>query len=544
MTGHRYAHDPAAFVDEFVRKNEKGLPWRLTASQRRVLALAFRWQGRGRTREMRLCLRLLVWSEPKKSGKTFLAACLGLWWAFTRASTEVICCANDLEQATSRVFATMAALCKHNPALGESVRVYSTEIVVENDTVIRAIASDYRGAAGSRHSLVIFDELWAFDSERARRLFEEMTPPPTEPDAWVLIVTCAGLLGESELLESLYRRGLEGKRLDNDLEVYDAGEMTMFWSHTPRQSWQTAEYYAEQQRHLRPNTYLRLHENRFVSAEGSFITADLWDLNVDQRLAPVLADRSMRLIVGGDAGLKDDCGALVGVTWEDDKLRLVLHKIWKPTPGQPLDLESTIEAELRSWHTRFAIQRVVVDPWQMARSVATLKAAGLPIEELPQTLPTLTAMGSALYEALRGRNLRLYPDAELRQQALNTVAVDSVRGWKISKDKASRKIDGIIALAMACYAAIRQGQYAEGAGFLAYCRMFVASYRASHIPVDATTENGKPWTHDDCLRAQAEHKMHLEIGTNGCCKSCGEQISHPSSPVASSGNPWLAAMRR
>jgi phage terminase large subunit-like protein len=454
MTQNSYACDPGAFIDDFVQKNEKGLPWRLTAYQRRVLALAFRWQQRGRTGEVRLCLRLLLWSEPKKSGKTFLAAALGLWWAFTRASTEVIAAANDLEQATSRVFATMAALCKHNPDLGDCVRVYATEIVVKNDTVIRAIASDYRGAAGSRHSLVIFDELWAFDSERARRLFEELTLPPTEPDAFVLVVTYAGLLGESELLESLYRRGLEGKRLDADLEVYDAGEMTMFWSHTSRQPWQTDAYKAEQARHLRPNTYLRLHENRFVSAEGSFITADLWDSNVDRTLTPALTDRSAWLFVGADAALKNDCGALAAVTWEGDKLRLVLHKIWKPTPGQALDLESTLEAELRSWHTRFTIRRIVVDPWQMARSIATLKAAGLPIEELPQTLPNLTAMGSALYEALRGHNLVLYADAELRQQALNTVAIDSTRGWKISKEKAGRKIDAIVALAMACYAAL------------------------------------------------------------------------------------------
>jgi hypothetical protein len=30
------------------------------------------------------CFRLVVLSEPKESGKTFMAACLALWWAVTK----------------------------------------------------------------------------------------------------------------------------------------------------------------------------------------------------------------------------------------------------------------------------------------------------------------------------------------------------------------------------------------------------------------------------------------------------------------------------
>jgi len=183
----RFARDPIAFCDEFVALNEKGKPWRLSEHHRRVLALAFRWDAVGR-----LLLRLLLWGEPKKSGKTFLAAVLGLWWAYTNADTEVIVAANDLEQAQSRVFAMMAKLIKRNAALQASAKVLTSEITLSNGTVITAIASDYRGAAGSRHSLVIYDELWGYSTESAERLWEELTPPPTEPDAWVLVATYAG----------------------------------------------------------------------------------------------------------------------------------------------------------------------------------------------------------------------------------------------------------------------------------------------------------------------------------------------------------------
>jgi hypothetical protein len=40
------------------------------------------------------------------------------------------------------------------------------------------------------------------------------------------------------------------------------------------------------------------------------------------------------------------------------------------------------------------------------------------------------------------------------EQALSTVAVENPRGWRIAKEKASRKIDAIVALAMACVAAM------------------------------------------------------------------------------------------
>ena len=63
-------------------------------------------------------------------------------------------------------------------------------------------------------------------------------------------------------------------------------------------------------------------------------------------------------------------------------------------------------------------------------------------------------MGQTLFDLLNGKNLVLYPSDELRQQALSTVAIENPRGWRIAKEKASKKIDVIVALAMACCAAM------------------------------------------------------------------------------------------
>jgi phage terminase large subunit-like protein len=134
-------------------------------------------------------------------------------------------------------------------------------------------------------------------------------------------------------------------------------------------------------------------------------------------------------------------------------LFLVRHRIWQPSAEEPLDLEQTIEAFLRELHRDFRLT-AYCDPYQLHRSITTLKAAGLAIEEFPQTVGNTVRMGQTLFDLLRSKRLVLYPDAALRQQAMNTVAIESPRGFRIAKEKASRKIDAIVALAMACCAAL------------------------------------------------------------------------------------------
>ena len=63
-------------------------------------------------------------------------------------------------------------------------------------------------------------------------------------------------------------------------------------------------------------------------------------------------------------------------------------------------------------------------------------------------------MGQTLFDLLNGRVLRVYAADDLRQQALNTVAVETPQRWRIAKEKAAKKIDAIVALAIACVAAI------------------------------------------------------------------------------------------
>src|SRR5919106_727592 len=417
--------------------------------------MAFRFDPSGK-----LLFRVVLLSEPKKSGKTFLAACLVIWWAVTNPRTEIIITANDEEQAISRVFKTVAALIEYNRSLDAEADVLSGSIRMHNGTTILPSSSDYKGAAGSRHSLVVYDEIWGFEKEKARRLYEELTPPPTEFSAWVLIVTYAGFTGESDLLDSIYQRGMAGRRVDSELECYEADELFMFWSHTPRQPWQDKAYYDGQRRILRPAQFERLHQNQWVSSESRFIDASVWDNNVIPGLRP---NPTGSLFIGIDASVKHDSTALVAVKFDEltDSLILADHRIWQPSPGIPMDFEATLEFYLRrleGYGTR--IEKVLVDPFQMHRSITTLQQAGLPVEPFPQTQPNLTLATETLYSYLQNRRIRLYEAADLRQHVLNAASVETSRGFRLAKEKQSLKIDGAVALSFAVVAASQVGKTA------------------------------------------------------------------------------------
>jgi len=277
-----------------------------------------------------------------------------------------------------------------------------------------------------------------------------LTPVPTRRNSLRFITTYAGWEGESELLWELYKLGVslehpdgKGEQLSPKLPIYANREarLLVYWDHEPRLPWQTPAYYETQQRTLRPATYQRLHENRWTSAESTFLTPELWDPCVDRDATPLLPTTDHPLFVGVDASTKHDSSAVVAVRRDGERLVLAAHRIWRPSPEHPLDLEATIEQYLRDLHARYRVKAILCDPYQLHRSITTLQAAGLPIREFSQTSGNTTQMGQVLFDLLKGRNVRLYPSEELRAQALATVAIESGRGFRIAKEKAAKKID-------------------------------------------------------------------------------------------------------
>ena len=445
----RWRANPIEFIEQVLRDPETDRPFELFEAQRQFFQHCWQRDGNGRA-----LYPEQGFAAPKKTGKTTIAGVhlLTTTCLYGGRFAEAYCVANDLEQAQSRVFQQIRRVVECSPHLKRDAEVLQSRITFpQTGAVIQAIGSDYAGAAGSNPVISSFDELWGYTSERSRRLWDEMVPPPTRRFGVRLTTTYAGFENESTLLLELYKRGLQQPEIAPDLRAGDG--ILMYWTHACQAPWQAEAWLAEMRRSLRPNQYLRMIENRFVTSESSFIEMAAWDRCVDPRATPLLTDKELPIWVGVDASIKHDSTAIVAVTWDkkNQLARLVYHRVFQPSPEQPLDFEATIEAVLLELKRRFRLRVTLFDPWQMQATAQRMARAGLKIEEFPQSSPNLTAASQNLYELIQSGQLSVYPDAAMRLAVSRAIAVETPRGWRISKTTASHKIDVVVALAMACH---------------------------------------------------------------------------------------------
>jgi phage terminase large subunit-like protein len=456
-TLHRWRSDPLSFVEEVLHDPETSKPFTLLEAEREFMRRAFMLDGDGR-----LLFPELVYGAPKKSGKTTLAALIVLVMVLLRSDgrfAEAYVVANDFEQAQSRVFAVIRRIVEVSPLLKHEAKITADRISFPAlDASITAIASDAASAAGGNPTISCFDELWGYTSERSRRLWDEMITSPARKISCRLTTTYAGFAGESVLLEELHKRGLA---LPDEVgPSLRAGDGMLFaWHTTPVAPWQDERWLAEMRRSLRPSAYARMIMNEFVSPESKFVDLAAWDACTQPSLVPVVKDRSLSVWVGVDASTKRDSTALVAVTYDRGSkcVRLIAHRVFTPTPGDPINFEGTIEATLREWRERFRLRLAWFDPYQMQSVAQRLARERIPIEEYPQTIPNLTAATSNLFDLISARQLVLYPDAGMRFAVSRAIIVESARGWRLDKMKQQHKIDVVVALSMAALAAVRDG---------------------------------------------------------------------------------------
>ncbi len=207
----RWRKDPVVFITEVLKNPETGRPFELYSEQEKFIREAMTLTKTGRLKYPEL-----LFSAPKKSGKTALAAMITLYVILVLGGqyAEGYTLANDLEQSRSRVFEAICRIIEASPLLQASARILSNKIEFPaTGATITALASDYRGAAGANPTITVFDELWGYTSENAARLWDEMIPSPARKISCRLTVTYAGFTGESELLERLHQRGLKGDQV-------------------------------------------------------------------------------------------------------------------------------------------------------------------------------------------------------------------------------------------------------------------------------------------------------------------------------------------
>ncbi len=396
--------------------------------------------------------------EPKKSGKSCLASGIAEWYLFTQGirpgeNVEILICASDKEQGTWTVYNKLKEAIRMNRKMLMQCDISADKIEIPHkSSVVRVLATDVSGA-GQNADLVIFDELYLYRYEGMRDFFEVMTTVPTKPNPLILVVTTAGYEEDTDdLLYSLYLKGM-------DLKTKPDPTFYFWWDDGPeanRMPWQTKKYLDQQRGRLREATFLRFHYNIWSSNKEIFISKKDVEACIDLTLRPALPDKKLRIIASVDVGLKHDSTGITAVTRELNKIRLVNVKKFQGRPGREIDLEEQVEAHVKKLNDDFNLVEVRYDPYQFKRSAQTLEKEGIKMVEFPQTLDRLTSMSQNLYDLIKGKNLILFNDYELKKHLLNAQAKESTRGWRIVKRETSKKIDLAISLAMSAQGAVEE----------------------------------------------------------------------------------------
>ena len=480
-----------------------GESWTLLPWQRWVLASACGWRwsdGTPRT-------RMLLLQVARKNGKSTLMAGLALWELVGRAKPgrAVHVIANKREQARI-VLDTARDMAR--PMLPEKTSTGS-RCIQHNRVVCDWGFLDSQTAAeksldGLNPSMWIVDEVSEW---RGRFVTKLTTATVGRDDALGCLITTPGNnpdLVYPELVNQCERM-LEGELRLDDWQAFiygvddeDAIEDTATWGKanqslgaalklsTLERQWETMQ--------LTPMgrvEFTRFHLARAVDVAGRWLEMQHWDAITEPADLPDGAEVWMgvdlsksldmsavvlaRPVAGGVVHLMgrywypEEHAREREITYQMPFRRWAMEGRLRLSPGREIDWGAIVE-EIRELSRRYRIRQVAVDPWMAAYFIETLKAAGLPVVEHPQSIGVMGPAAQDWQNLWVGRKLRHGDDPILRTACANAaVKTDEAGNVRPSKAHSRGLIDPLIAAMMAVHSwALSQGtapsMYEDGAG--------------------------------------------------------------------------------
>ncbi len=154
------------------------------------------------------------------------------------------------------------------------------------------------------------------------------------------------------------------------------------------------------------------------------------------------------LYLGVDIAIKRDTCAVVALYHDYDHHRFCLwgHLIFKP----PVNMITQVEPALLDLLGNHRVAALAYDPYQFATTQQMLveKGYGHQLMEINQQT-MMTQAANTLHTHLNQGTLKLYNDADVYSHFSWCAAQQTERGWRIVKQKQSKQIDFVVALAMA-----------------------------------------------------------------------------------------------
>jgi len=437
--------------------------------------------------------RRAIISFGRKNGKTALSAfllLLHLCGPEAKANSQLFSAAQSREQAAI-LFSLAAKVVRMSPDLSQYVTVRDTAkelLCHELGSKYRALSAEASTAYGLSPVFVVHDELGQVRGPRSE-LYEALETAAAAQSAPLSIVISTQAPTDADLLSLLIEDAKSKADPENKLWLYTADEsIDPFSDEAIKQAnpafgdFQNPKEVRNQAETARrmpsaENGFRNLILNQRVNLTNPFISRGVWEANGGE---PEDDAFESGVYVGLDLSARHDLTAAVAVAKKRGKWHVrpyffapmqglaershrdrVPYDVWARrgflilTPGSTVDYEYVAKwlAEFCSDHE---VKEIRFDRWRIDVFKAELHRIGveLPIEPFGQGFKDMTpALDTLEGELVEGTILHgAHP--VLTMCAANAVAVrDPAGNRKLDKSKATGRIDGMVALAMAIGAA-------------------------------------------------------------------------------------------
>lgn len=432
--------------------------------------------------------RTFICSLPRKNGKTSFSAMLLLLHLVGPEAVrngQLFSAAQSRDQAAI-LFSLAAKMVRMSEDLSQYVAVKDSAkqlICQDLGTVYKALSADASTALGLSPTLVIHDELGQVKGPRFD-LYESLETAAAAQAEPLSIVISTQASTDADLLSLLIddaKAGADPKvkyvlySVAPDADVFDKQVLA-----AAQPNWHLmnhAEVYRQQDEAKRMPSreaaFRNFIANQRVESKNPFVTQQVW---ADNAAIPDSLD-GKRIFGGLDLSSVSDLTALVLVSddgdvvptfWlpgeglmEKSKNDRVPYDLWhqqgwlETTPGRSIEYEFVAEY-LRGVFDRCDVVALAFDRYNMKHLRPWLERAGFTAAELEKFVDFgqgFISMSPALRELetrLLSKKLRHGNHPVLEMCARNAVTVqDPAENRKFVKAKASGRIDGMVALAMA-----------------------------------------------------------------------------------------------
>jgi phage terminase large subunit-like protein len=427
-------------------------------------------------------------SIGRKNGKTALIACILLAHLVgpeAKLNAQIVSGALSRDQA-ALVFNLASKMVQLSPELAKIVRIVPSGkrlIGLSMNTEFRALAAEGRTAHGLSPLLAILDEIGQVKGPRSDfvdaittsqgahkepLLLCISTQAPTDADLFSIWLDDAEQSADPSIVSHVYRAP-EDCELD-DREAWKAANPALGLFRSERD---VAEQAAQAARMPTAEAAFRvLTLNQRVNMVAAFVSPSVWKQGNE---AP--DSFGSALCYGGlDLSATTDLTALV-LTCRKDGLLHVQAFFWMPqdmvseaarrdrapydvwvqkgllrtTPGKVIDYDF-VARDIGKITADLNVGRIGFDRWRMDRMKGALErqAVELPLEPFGQGFVSMSPALDALEADLLNGVVRHGGHPVLAMCAANAVSVpDAANNRKLDKSKATGRIDGMVALAMA-----------------------------------------------------------------------------------------------